>query len=474
MNDDPIDVTNLTNRLKTFIFIDITHAVILLFQKNSTTFCQTQLLDKTIKMIKLSKALFQKKQNLSSKSLIDYEEQFGANNYKPIPIVFAKANGVHVWDPEGNKYMDFLSSIGSVNQGHCHPRILKAMQDQIKVLTLSSRAFYNDQFGRYAKFMTKTFQYDKILPTSTGAEAVETAIKLSRKWGYEKKGIPKNKAIVVGCSKNFHGRTTGAISLSTDPTAYTNFGPNLPNVGSVCPVTNKVIRFGNFQDLVDCFEQHHKHIAAFIVEPIQGEGGINVPPKDYLQRVNELCTKNNVLLIADEIQTGIGRTGKMLCIDRDDVRADIVLLGKSLGGGFYPVSCVLADDEIMQVIKPGQHGSTFGGNPLACRIAMESVNVIIDEKLSENAELMGKVLRTALQDLKSPVIIDIRGKGLLNALEIDNKYSAWKLCLIMAKHGILSRPTQDSIIRLAPPLVITENQILEAVEAISKSLDELQ
>ena len=417
---------------------------------------------------------FLQHQKFSSKHIIDYEEKYGSNNYKPIPVVFQRAKGVMVWDPEGKEYLDFLSSIGSVNQGHCHPRIIKAMADQIHKITLSSRAFYNDQFGIYAKFMTELFQYDKILPTNTGAEAVETALKLSRKWGYEKKGIPENQAIIVSCTNNFHGRTIGAISLSTDPSAYTHFGPTVPQLGAVCPSSNRTVRFGVLQDLVDCFEQHHKNIAAFIIEPIQGEGGIIVPPANYLTQVNELCTKFNILMIADEIQTGIGRTGKMLCIDHNDVRADIVLLGKSLSGGVYPVSAVLADKDIMDVIKPGQHGSTFGGNPLACHVAMEALRVVIDEKLSENALEMGELLRKSLHDLKSPIIKDIRGKGLLNAIEIDSKYSAWELCLKMRDYGVLSRPTKDSIIRLAPPLVINKEQILQGVDIIAKALGELK
>eukprot|EP00835_Amoeboradix_gromovi_P000876 NODE_33_length_32023_cov_0.217579.p7 type:complete len:425 gc:universal NODE_33_length_32023_cov_0.217579:20811-19537(-) len=417
---------------------------------------------------------FFKNSSLSSQKLMQYEEHYGANNYKPLPVVISKASGVYVWDPEGNKYLDFLSSIGSVNQGHCHPRIVKAMEDQIKKLSLTSRAFYNDQFGTYAKFMTELFQYDKILPTNTGAESVDTAIKLSRKWGYLKKNIPENKAIILACSNNFHGRTLCATAMSTDPSAYSDFGPRLSNVGPVCPVTNNIIRYGNLEDVIKCFEQHHQHIAAFIIEPIQGEGGIILPPEGYLSKLNELCTKFNVLLIADEIQTGIGRTGKMLCIDHEDVRADIVLLGKSLSGGLYPVSCVLADDEILSVIKPGQHGSTFGGNPLACAVAMEAMKVVIDEKLVQNALEMGELLRQALRNLKSPVISDVRGRGLMNAIQIDSKYSAWDLCLEMKKFGILSRPTKNDIIRLAPPLVINSEQIKTGVEAISKSLEAIK
>ncbi len=410
-------------------------------------------------------------QKLSSKQIIEYEERYGSNNYMPIPIVFAKGKGAVIWDPEGKSYLDFLSGIGSVNQGHCHPKLVAAMKDQCSKLTLSSRAFYNDQFGSYAKFMTQVFKYDKIMPTNTGAEAVETALKLSRKWAYENKNIPENKAIIVGCTNNFHGRTIGAISLSSDPSAYTNFGPTVPRIGSSCPMTNKSITFGNIEELTNCFEQHHEQMAAFIVEPIQGEGGIVIPPSQYLSKANDLCTKYNVLLIADEVQTGIARTGKMLCTDHEDVRADIVLLGKSLTGGFYPASAVLCDSEIMKVIKPGQHGSTFGGNPLACRMAKEAISVVIEEKMAENAMKMGKLLRDSLQHLDSKFIKDVRGRGLLNAIELTKDINAWELCLKLKENGILSRPTKDSIIRLAPPLVINAGQIEQAVDAISKSLE---
>ncbi|KAI8334639.1 ornithine-oxo-acid transaminase [Chlamydoabsidia padenii] len=413
---------------------------------------------------------------LSSKQVVTLEETYGAHNYHPLPVVFSKAQGIWVWDPEGKKYMDFLSAYSAVNQGHCHPKIVKALCDQAQQLTLSSRAFYNDVFGSFAKYLSDYFGYDMVLPMNTGAEAVETAIKLARKWGYQKKGIPENQAIVLSCENNFHGRTTGVISMSTDPDSYAGFGPFLPLVGPVCPTTGITIRYNHAEDLEKVLEANKGKVAGFLVEPIQGEAGIMVPDEGYLKKCYDLCKKHDVLFIADEIQTGLARTGKMLCSDHDAIRPDVVLLGKALSGGVYPVSAVLADRDIMLCIKPGEHGSTYGGNPLGCAVSIAALEVIKDENLVENSDRLGEKFRTALRNLNSPLIETVRGRGLLNAIVIDEsktERSAWELCLLLKSKGLLAKPTHVNIIRLAPPLCITEEQLMEGVNIIGEALKEI-
>ncbi|KAF9178285.1 ornithine aminotransferase [Haplosporangium sp. Z 767] len=414
---------------------------------------------------------------LTNKEVMHLEHQYGAHNYHPLPVVFAKAQGIWVWDCEGNKYMDFLSAYSATNQGHSHPKIVKALCDQAQTLCLSSRAFYNNVFGQYAKYVTEYFGFDKVLPMNTGAEAVETAIKLARKWGYMKKNIPEGDAVVLSCTENFHGRTVGIISMSTDPDARLGFGPYLPNVGPVCPKTNRTIHYNNIEDLEYVLEHNGKNVAAFLIEPIQGEAGIMVPEDGYLQKVSELCKKHNVLLIADEIQTGLARTGKMLCIDHDNIKPDIVLLGKALSGGVYPVSAVLANDNVMLCIKPGEHGSTYGGNPLGCAVAMAALEVIKEENLVEKAAVLGEKFRTAVRKIDSPILALTRGRGLLNAIVIDeskaNGRTAWQLCLLLKKKGLLAKPTHQNIIRLAPPLCITEAELMDGVRIIEESLKEL-
>ncbi|CAO3614459.1 unnamed protein product [Mucor fragilis] len=413
---------------------------------------------------------------ISSKEAVELESTYGAHNYHPLPVVFAEAKGIWVWDPEGKKYMDFLSAYSAVNQGHCHPKIVKALCDQAQKLTLSSRAFYNDVYGEYTKYMNEYFGYDMVLPMNTGAEAVETAIKLGRRWGYVKKGIPENKAIVLSCENNFHGRTVGVISMSTDPDSYAGFGPYLPLVGPVVPEAKTTIRYNNLEDLEKVLDIVGEQVAAFLVEPIQGEAGIMVPDDGYLKKAYELCKKHNVLFIADEIQTGLGRTGKMLCVDHDEIRPDVVLLGKALSGGVYPVSAVLADRDIMLCIKPGEHGSTYGGNPLGCAAAIAALDVIKDEKLVENAERLGQKFREELVKLNSPLIETVRGRGLLNAIVIDqskSERSAWELCLLLKSRGLLAKPTHVNIIRLAPPLVITEEEMMQGVEIIAGALRDI-
>ncbi|KAF9570567.1 ornithine aminotransferase [Mortierella alpina] len=414
---------------------------------------------------------------LTNKEVMHLEHQYGAHNYHPLPVVFSKAQGIWVWDCEGNKYMDFLSAYSATNQGHSHPKIVKALCDQAQKLCLSSRAFYNDVFGQYAKYVTEYFGFDKVLPMNTGAEAVETAIKLSRKWGYMKKNIPEGEAIVLSCTENFHGRTIGIVSMSTDPDARIGFGPYLPNVGPVCPKTGRTIRYNNIEDLEYVLEHNGKNVAAFLVEPIQGEAGIMVPEDGYLKKVSELCKKHNVLMIADEIQTGLARTGKMLCIDHDNVKPDMLLLGKALSGGVYPVSAVLANDEVMLCIKPGEHGSTYGGNPLGCAVAMAALEVIKEDNLVEKAEVLGQKFRAAISKIQSPALALCRGRGLLNAIVIDeskaNGRTAWQLCLLLKKKGLLAKPTHQNIIRLAPPLCITEAELMDGVRLIEESLKEL-
>lgn len=394
------------------------------------------------------------------------ENQYGAHNYHPLPVALAKGEGVYLWDVEGKKYYDFLSAYSAVNQGHCHPRILKAMVEQAETLTLTSRAFYNNVLGLYEKFITEYFGFDKVLPMNTGAEAVETGIKLARKWAYEKKGVPENEAGIVVAKNNFHGRTTTVISFSSDKEAKKHFGPYTPGFTA--------IPYDDPEALEDVLKVN-RNIAAFLVEPIQGEAGVFVPKEGYLTAVAALCKKYQVLLIADEIQTGIARTGKLLACDHENVKPDILLLGKALSGGFYPVSAVLANDDVMEVIRPGQHGSTFGGNPLACRIAITALQVVKDEKLAENAARLGEIFRHRMQHLveQNPWVRSVRGKGLLNAMVIndtEDSSTAWDICLALRDNGLLAKPTHGNIIRFAPPLIITEAQLKECCDIIENTL----
>lgn len=393
---------------------------------------------------------------------LELENQYGAHNYHPIPVVLNRGEAVFVWDVDGKKYYDFLSGYSAINQGHCHPKIVQAFIEQSQKLTLTSRAFHSDLLGEYAKYITEYFGYDKVLPMNTGVEAVETGIKLCRKWAYEVKAIEEGKARIIVCEGNFHGRTSTVISFSSDPASKKNFGPYMPGF--------EMIPYNDLNAL--SFALTDKNVAGFLVEPIQGEAGVVVPDDGYLKKAKELCEEANVLFIADEIQTGLARTGKMLACDHEDVRPDILLLGKALSGGMLPVSAVLCDDEIMMTIKPGEHGSTYGGNPLACKVAMTALQVLKDEKMAENANALGKLLRTELKKLQSPYISTIRGKGLLNAIVIDhpNKDAAWELCLELKENGLLAKPTHGDKIRFAPPLTITGEQILQCVNIISKSL----
>lgn len=396
---------------------------------------------------------------------LELEERYGAHNYHPLPVVLTKGEGAFLWDVDGKKYYDFLSGYSAVNQGHCHPRIIQALIEQAGKLTLTSRAFYNDQLGEYEKFITSYFGYDKVLPMNTGVEGGETAIKLARRWAYVKKGVAENKAKIVFAENNFWGRTLAAISSSTDPGSYRQFGPYMPGF--------EIIPYNNLPALDTALSD--PDVAAFMVEPIQGEAGVVIPDDGYLSGVRELCTKHNVLFIADEIQTGLARTGKMLACDHESVRPDILILGKALSGGTLPVSAVLADDFIMLNIHPGEHGSTYGGNPLACRVAMTALQVLKDENMAEHAAEMGEILRRELQQLQSPFIKTIRGKGLLNAIVIDhaNPEASWELCLHLKEEGLLAKPTHGDKIRFAPPLVITEEQLLECVGMIDRALKKL-
>ena len=399
---------------------------------------------------------------METKDYIERENRYGAHNYHPLPVVLERGEGIFVWDVEGKRYFDFLSAYSAVNQGHCHPKIVKALTDQASKLALTSRAFYNNVLGEWEEFMTRQFGYDKILPMNSGAEADETALKLIRKWGYKVKGIPKNEARIVVCDGNFHGRTITIISMSSDPESYNDYGPFTPGFVNI-PYNN-----------IEALERELKHpnTAGFLVEPIQAEAGVYVPGDGYLKKAAELCRKYNVLFVADEVQTGLCRTGKMLACDHEDVRPDILVLGKAASGGMFPVSCVLADDEIMLTIKPGEHGSTYGGNPIAARVSIAAMEVLIDEKLAENATRIGKIFRDEMKAFSSPLIEEVRGKGLLNAIQIktfDGK-KAWDLCLLMKENGILAKPTHEHTIRFTPPLIITENQILEAIGLIQKSM----
>lgn len=402
----------------------------------------------------------------TEKDFIALEDKFGAHNYHPLPVVLERGEGVYVWDVEGKKYYDFLSAYSAVNQGHCHPRILKALVDQAKKLTLTSRAFYNDRLGVYEEYITRLFGYDKVLPMNTGAEAVETALKVCRKWAYEVKGTPENEAKIIVCDGNFHGRTTTIISFSVDEGAHKNYGPYTPGF-IIIPYDDP--------DALEKVLKEEKHVAGFLVEPIQGEAGARVPQEGYLKRCYELCKQHQALFIADEVQTGLARTGQMLACDHEEVRPDILILGKALSGGTYPVSAVLADDPIMMVIRPGQHGSTFGGNPIAASVAMEALEVIRDEKLIENAERLGQIFRKELSTYceTSKVAEYVRGKGLLNALIINNanhKDLAWDICLKLKENGLLAKPTHVNIIRFAPPLIMTEEELRECIHIICETL----
>jgi ornithine--oxo-acid transaminase len=390
------------------------------------------------------------------------EEKYGAHNYHPLPVVLEKGEGVFVWDVDGNRYYDFLSGYSAVNQGHCHPRIIKALITQAQQLTLTSRAFHSNLLGEYAQFITQYFGYDKVLPMNTGVEGGETAVKLARRWAYDKKGVPENKAKIIFAEGNFWGRTLAAISSSTDPSSYKGFGPFVPGF--------ELVPYNDLAALEKALQD--PHVAAFMVEPIQGEAGVVVPHEGYLAGVRKLCTQYNVLFIADEIQTGLARTGKMLACDHEGVRPDMLVLGKALSGGTLPVSAVLADDEIMLTIQPGEHGSTYGGNPLACAVAMESLKVLREEKMAENAAAMGELFRAELQALQSPLIKTIRGKGLLNAIVISHPdpEAAWNICLSLKELGLLAKPTHGDKIRFAPPLLITAEQIKECVQMIAKAL----
>ena len=409
--------------------------------------------------------------NKTSSYFIELEEKYGAHNYHPLPVVLEKGKGVFVWDVEGNKYYDFLSAYSAVNQGHSHPKIVDALVNQAQKLALTSRAFYNANLGEYEKKITELFGFDKVLPMNSGAEAVETAVKLARKWSYEVKGISQNTAKIVVCENNFHGRTTTIVSFSNDPDANNNYGPFTPGFIK--------IPYNNLKALEETLANDSENIAAFLVEPIQGEAGVYVPDEGFLKSASELCKKHNVLFIADEVQTGIARTGKLIACHHENVQPDILILGKALSGGMYPVSAVLANDEIMNVIHPGQHGSTFGGNPIACAVAVAALNVVEEEKLSERAEELGQIFRKEIQKLieKTDLITGVRGKGLLNAILINDtpeSKTAWNLCLALRDNGLLAKPTHGNIIRLAPPLVITEEEILDCVAIIAKTVLEFK
>ncbi len=396
---------------------------------------------------------------------IDLEDKHGAHNYHPLPVVLEKGEGVYVWDVEGKQYFDFLSAYSAVNQGHSHPKIVKALTEQAHKLSLTSRAFYNSNLGEYEKKITSLFGFDKVLPMNSGAEAVETAIKLARKWSYEVKGIKDGYAKIIVCENNFHGRTTTIVSFSNDKDAHNNYGPFTPGFLR--------IPYNDIEALAKVLEDEAEHIAAFLVEPIQGEAGVYVPDEGYLKNASELCKKHNVLFVADEVQTGIARTGKLIACNHENVQPDILILGKALSGGMYPVSAVLANNEIMKVIHPGQHGSTFGGNPLACAVAIAALDVVEEEKLSERAEELGKFFRAEIQKIiaKTDLIYHVRGKGLLNAILVNDtpeSPTAWNLCMQFAENGLLAKPTHGNIIRLAPPLVITKEQLLECVAIIEK------
>jgi len=399
---------------------------------------------------------------MTSQEIIALEDKHGAHNYHPLPVVLAKGEGVFVWDVDGKRYYDFLSAYSAVNQGHCHPRIVDALKQQAEVLTLTSRAFHNDVLGEYERYVTDYFGFDKVLPMNTGAEAVETALKLCRKWAYQKKGLTADTAKIIVCDGNFHGRTTTIISFSNDEDARKEFGPYTPGFES--------IPYNDLDALAEALKD--PNVAGFMVEPIQGEAGVFVPDAGYLKSALALCKKNNVLFIADEVQTGIARTGQLLAVDHEDVKPDILILGKAISGGVFPVSAVFANDDIMLCIKPGEHGSTFGGNPLACKVAIAALEVVKDEKLAENSERLGQILRSELEAIDSDMITLVRGKGLLNAIVIKPKegVEAWDVCMKLRDNGLLAKPTHGDIIRFAPPLVITEEQLMECIEIIKKTI----
>ena len=406
---------------------------------------------------------------LTSKNIIELEYRYGAHNYHPLPVVLEKGSGIFLWDVEGKKYFDFLSAYSAVNQGHCHPKIISALVNQSQKLTLTSRAFHNNILGQYEKFITQFFGYDKVLPMNTGVEGGETAVKLARKWGYEVKKIPKDSAKIVFVEGNFWGRTLGAISSSTDPSSTNGFGPFMPGY--------EIIPYNDLEALKNSLKD--PNVAAFMVEPIQGEAGVVVPDENYLLDAYNMCKSKNVLFIADEVQTGIGRTGKMLCCNHHGFKPDILILGKALSGGVFPVSAILASDEVMLTIKPGEHGSTFGGNPVACQVAISALNVIKEEKLAENAQLMGEVFRARLQDFadNNNIVTKVRGKGLLNAIVINDKEGsdiAWNICLNMAEKGLLAKPTHGNIIRFAPPLIINRKELDDCIDIIISSLKEFE
>ena len=403
---------------------------------------------------------------MTEQEYMDREAKYGAHNYHPLPVVLEKGEGIYVWDVNGKRYFDFLSAYSAVNQGHCHPKIGEAMTEQAKKLALTSRAFYNNVLGEWEEYITKYFGYDKVLPMNSGAEADETALKLCRRWGYDVKGIPANQAKIIVCDNNFHGRTITIITLSNDPSSYAGFGPFTPGFVKIP------------YDDIPALEEALKdpNVAGFLLEPIQGEAGVYVPHEGYLKKAYDLCKAHNVLFMADEVQTGIARTGKMLACDHEGVRPDILILGKAISGGLMPVSCVLADDEIMLTIKPGEHGSTYGGNPIAAKVSMAALQVIKDEKLEENAERLGKIFRERVKAIKSDMMELVRGKGLLNAVVITpkNGKTAWDVCLKLRDNGLLAKPTHEHIIRFAPPLVINEEQLLEAIAIIEKTLKEFE
>ncbi|KOS15098.1 ornithine aminotransferase [Malassezia pachydermatis] len=416
------------------------------------------------------------RKHYSSQELMQMESDYSAHNYHPLPVVLDRALGARVWDPEGKEYLDFLSAYSAVNQGHCHPVVVGTLVAQAQKLTLSSRAFYNSVFAQFAKRVNEIFKYDMVLPMNTGAEAVETAMKLARKWAYEKKGVPEDKARILSATGNFHGRTIGVISMSTDPDSRNGFGPMLDRVGP--RVGDVTIRYNHIEDIKAALEKYGNETAAVLLEPIQGEAGIIVPDDNYFPQVAELCKKHNVLLICDEIQTGLGRTGRMLCCEHYGIRPDIVTLGKALSAGVYPVSAVLADKDVMLCIKAGEHGSTYGGNPLGSAVAITALDVLINEKLCERAEKLGESFRTQLKNIKSPLLTTVRGKGLLNAIVIDETKStkgrtAWDLCLLLKEKGLLAKPTHQNIIRLAPPLVISEDEMKRGINIIEEALNEL-
>ncbi|MCK0161970.1 ornithine--oxo-acid transaminase [Allomuricauda sp. F6463D] len=406
-------------------------------------------------------------EHLTSQQAIDLENKYGAHNYHPLPVVLSKGKGVYVWDVEGKKYYDFLSAYSAVNQGHCHPKIIGAMEEQAKRLTLTSRAFYNDMLGKYEKYATETFGFDKLLPMNTGAEAVETALKICRRWAYQKKGIPENQAQIIVCENNFHGRTTTIISFSNDNVARENYGPYTEGFVK--------IEYDNLTALENALESN-PHVAGFLVEPIQGEAGVYVPSEGYLKSAKALCEKYNVLFIADEVQTGVARTGKMLAVDHENVKPDILILGKALSGGVYPVSGVLANDGIMEVITPGSHGSTFGGNPVAAAVSTAALEVIKDENLAENAQVLGELFRDELNKFipTCDLVVKVRGKGLLNAILIndtEDSSTAWDICMALKENGLLAKPTHGNIIRFAPPLVMTKEELMDCVSIIIKTLE---